>query len=454
MNRTRQLNAVVILIGSLAAISAPRAHADETNLLEQLDQKVRILERRLEIAEEESAAKARSMPLVTAGADGFAMSARDKSYQLKLRGYVQGDGRFFIDDRASKGVDTFLVRRARVIFDGAAGKPFEFRVAPDFGGGKAELQDGYVDYKPSGLINVRVGRTKVPFGIERLQSTSETLFNETGLSTALTPNYDQGVMLYGATGKGMLEYVLGVFNGGPDGANVDLDSNDGKDLAVRVFVTPLKHSAMAALSGLSLGAAATVGDQQGTEAVPGLPSIRSSGQQSFFSFKTSDEEGQTAFADGDRTRLAPQFYYTVGSFSLLGEYVTSEQEVANGQGSDTVANEAWQLAASYVLTGESPSLKSVKPFKPFNFATGDWGALEVTARIGELEIDEAAFDGGYADRKKSASSANNVGVGLNWHLSRNVKLAVDYNHTSFEDGASGGDRPDEKVVIARTQIAW
>ncbi len=205
---------------------------------------MRILERKLEIADEDAAVKAKATPVVTAGKDGFALASPDKTYQLKLRGYAQGDGRFFIDDRAGKAVDTFLVRRARVILDGAVGNPFEFRVAPDFGGGKTELQDAYLDYKPSGLVSVRVGRTKVPFGIERLQSTSETLFNETGLSTALTPNYDQGVMLYGAAGKGLLEYALGVFNGGPDGASVDSDTNDGKDLAARIFLIPLKNSAV------------------------------------------------------------------------------------------------------------------------------------------------------------------------------------------------------------------
>jgi phosphate-selective porin OprO/OprP len=454
MNATQWRIMFGALLAGMAGMGAHPTGAAETNLLEQLDQKVRILERKLEIADEAAAAKAKDTPVLTAGKEGFALSAPDKSYQFKLRGYLQTDGRFFVDDNERKAVDTFAVRRARVIFDGTLGKPFEYRVAPDFGGGKAELQDGYLDYKRSSLLNVRFGRTKVPFGIERLQSSSETLFNEAGLSTALTPNYDIGVMPYGSVGAGTMEYALGVFNGGPDGASSDADTNDGKDLAARIVVTPLKNSALTALSGLSFGFAGTVGKQGGTAASPGLPSIRSSGQQNIFSYKTSTNTADVAFADGNRTRISPQFYYTVGSFGLLGEYVISEQEVANGKGSDTVKNEAWQVAASYVLTGESPSLKGVKPLKPFNPAAGNWGAFELAARAGGLEVDDAAFAGGYADRKKSVSAASNIGVGINWYLTGHAKFVVDYEHTTFDDGDAAGDRPDEQVVIARAQASW
>jgi phosphate-selective porin OprO/OprP len=393
-------------------------------------------------------------PVLTAGKEGFALSAPDKSFQLKLRGYAQADGRFFFNDGPSTAANTFLIRRARVILDGTVGQRFEFRVVPDFGGGKTELQDAYLDCKASEWINLRFGRTKTPFGIERLQSSADTLFIETGLSSALTPNNDEGVMLYGAPGKGVLDYALGVFNGAPDGASVDADTNNGKDLAARVMLSPFKNRDVAALSGLSFGVAGTIGDQKGNDTAPGLPSIRSSGQQGIFSYKTSTNKADVAFADGNRTRLAPQFYCTLGSFGLLGEYVISEQEVANGKGSDTVRNEAWQLAASYVLTGESPSLKGVKPLRPLDMAAGNWGAFELAARVGKLEIDDAAFRGGYADRKKAVSSAAQTGVGLNWYLSRNVRLALDYEQTAFDDGDAAGDRPDERVVLARTQVAW
>lgn len=431
-----------------------RAETAADGKLQELDQKVRILERKLEIADEAAAAKAKESPTFSAGKDGFGWASADKGYSLKLRGYAQADGRKYLDDDDKKVADTFLLRRARVIIDGQVGKQFAFRIAPDFGGGSSQLQDGYLDYKSSPAFNLRFGRAKVPFGLERLQSSSETLFNEAGLPTGLTPNYDQGVQAFGSFAGGVLEYQVGVFNGGPDGASVDSDTNDDKDLAARLWVTPFKNSDIGALSGLSLGVAGTFGKQSGTTNAAGLPSFRTSGQQSFFSYKTSSNSADIAIADGDRVRLSPQFYYTAGALGLLGEYVIVEQDVANGKGSDSLKNESWQLAASYVLTGESPSLKGVKPASPFDPGAGRWGAWEIKARIGELTIDSAAFDKGYADIKRSAESAEAVGAGINWHLSGNARLSLDYEQTTFDGGASKGDRPEEKVVIARAQVSF
>jgi len=442
-----------LLVGFLAVagFGIPAAPAADPTL-QELDQKIRILERKLEIDQENAAAQ--TAPTVSAGSDGFAIVSADKAYQLKMHGYLQTDARFYFNDPEDKSVDTFLVRRARLIFDGRFGEDFEMRIAPDFGNNKTELQDGYLDYKPDPRVNVRMGYTKVPFGLERLQSSSETFFNETALSTALTPNSDTGLVLYGTLGKGILDYAAGVYNGVPDGASVFTDSDDAKDLVGRVFLSPFKNTGPDVLRGLSFGIAGTVGDRQGSDSNPNLPSYRTCGQQSFFNYKTSTNKASTAFADGEQVRVAPQFYYTLGSFGLLGEYILSEQEVANGKSSDSLDNSGWQLTASQVLTGESPSLKGVKPLRPYNPAKGDWGAIELALRYSELTFDDQAFDAGYADPKKSASSAEAVGVGVNWYLTCNVKLVLNYEQTTFTDGASDGDRPDEQIVIARAQFKF
>jgi len=448
-------NVAVVMAGVLALAAGPDSRAaDDAARLDQLDQKIRVVERKLEIADEAAAAKAKETPVVTAGRDGFSLTAPDKSHALRLRGYLQADGRFFLDDAGDSFADTFVIRRARLIVEGTLAKQFDFQVAPDFAGGKAELQDAWLDFRKSGLLNVRVGRTKVPFGIERLQSSSCALFAETGMSTALTPNYDEGVMLYGSVGAGVLDYSMGVFNGGSDGASVDADSNDGKDLAARIMTTPLKKTGIGALSGLSVGIAATIGIQEGSASAPGLPSYKSNGQQTMFSYRTSLVPAEVAFADGERRRIAPQLYWSAGPFGLLGEYVTCEQKVANGSGSDRLRNEAWQVAASWVVTGETPSLKGVRPERAFDPAKGGWGAVEFAARAGGFATDNDAFSGGYADGKKSVSSAASVGAGVNWHLTRNAKLMVGWEQTEFRGGAADGDKPTEQVLGVRTQVAW
>jgi phosphate-selective porin OprO/OprP len=442
------------LAGGVVWAVALGAQAAEPVTLEELDQKVKVLERKLELADEEAQKKAKESPVVKADQDGFSIASADKAFQLKLRGYVQGDGRFFLDDGEEQLTDTFLIRRARVIFDGTLADVFEFRIAPDFGNNQTQLQDGWIDYKASPLANLRLGRTKPPFSVERSQSSADTVFNETGPATALTPNYDIGALLYGSLGPGVVDYSAGIFNGAPDGASIDADANDGKTLIGRLWLTPFKNVDAAAIHGLSMGIGGSIGDQEGSASSPGLPSFKSAGQQTFFSYRTSTNAADTAFADGEHTRIAPQLYYVVGSASLLGEYVISEQEVANAAGSDSLANEAWQVIASFVLTGESPSLKGVKPRAPFDPRKGQWGAVEIALRAGELDVDEVAFSGKYADAKKSAESAQSWGGAVNWYLSKNAKFAIEYEQTAFDGGAADGDRPEEQLILARVQVAY
>ena len=449
---TRQLIAKAAL--SVAAITSPFAYAETT--LAELDQQVKILQRKLEIADETAATKAKEAPTVSASAkDGFSIQSADKTFQIKLRGLVQADARVFLEDDDKKVSDTFLLRRIRPTLEGSAGKHAAFRITPDFAGSQSVLFDAYGDLKLSPLANLRAGKFKPPVGLERLQSANDLAFIERGLPTLLVPTRDIGLQFFGSVGTGLVEYAIGVFNGVPDGGNADTDSNDAKDLAARIFVTPFRDSDIKALSGLSFGIAGSIGDPQGTTNAPGLPSFRSGGQQSVFSYRVNaTNAADTAIADGNHTRIAPQFYYAVGSLGLLGEYVVSEQDVKNGSGSATLSHEAWGLTASYVLTGEDASFKGVQPLKPFDLASGQWGAFELAARIGELDLDDQAFAKKYADAKKSVSAVESAGVGLNWYLSRNTKVALDYEQASFDGGASEGDRPDEKIVLTRFQFAF
>jgi len=91
-----------VLLGLATAAGAqsgsePAAPVDPA----ELEQRVKVLERRLELAEEQAAEKARSAPTVTAGADGFAIRSADGAFQLRLRALIQEDGRFFFGDETS-----------------------------------------------------------------------------------------------------------------------------------------------------------------------------------------------------------------------------------------------------------------------------------------------------------------------------------------------------------------
>jgi phosphate-selective porin OprO/OprP len=199
------------------------------------------------------------------------------------------------------------------------------------------------------------------------------------------------------------------------------------------------------LSGLGFGIAGSTGNQKRAT----LPTFKTSGQNTFASYVTDVTPA------GDRKRFSPQGYFFHGPFGVLGEYVKSEQQVAvtNGPVVD-VSNNAWQVAVAFVVTGEKKSYGGVTPKKNFDPLHNSWGAVELAFRTGELNLDSAAFANGLLSSSKSARSAREWVGGVNFYLNRNVKIVADYAQTSFDGGASSGDRPDERTVLTRFQLAF
>src|SRR5206468_2061068 len=138
--------------------------------LEELEQKLKILERQKEVEQEVGAGKAKDAATVVAGKDGFVIKSADGAHQLKIRAL--------------------------------------------------------------------------------LQSAGDIVFVERALPANLVPNRDVGLQLYGDVLEGVFSYALGVFNGVPDAGNVDLDTNDSKETAARIFLQPFKRSSVQSLQSL------------------------------------------------------------------------------------------------------------------------------------------------------------------------------------------------------------
>ena len=269
---------------------------------------------------------------------------------------------------------------------------------------------------------ITAGKFKVPVGLERLLSATDLRFIERAFPTSLVPNRDLGLQFGGDVAGGVVNYSVGYFNGVSDGGSSEANTptpdaeNDTKgDWAARVFFQPFINSDNFALRGLGFGVAGTYVDSTGNAATTLLPSYRTPGQQTFFSYRaTTAASGATpavngTFADGDRLRWSPQAYYYVGSFGLLGEYVNVSQDVTrstptSGVRSDTLDNKAWQVQLSWFATGEDEAFRGFTPGSVFSLENSTWGALELVARYHELDIDDDAFAGG-ADSFANPDSA-------------------------------------------------
>ena len=439
-----------------AAGQAPSADAEA-------QQQILVLERKLELQQEAADAAKASAPVVSAGTKGFQIKSADGKHQVKIGGTLHLDGRYLPGDEHGV-IDSFQATRVRPTIEGTFAGMFDFRFMPDFGQGRSVVQDAWIRSRFNPAAQLTFGKFKSPVGLERLQSASDMKFIQRAFPTSLVPNRDIGLQLGGDLAGGRFSYQAAFMNGSNDGSSsetfTDTDINDDKEYALRLFAHPFAESDSFALRGLGIGIAGTYTDQAGSATQPLLPSFRSPGQATFFRYRGFGATAGT-IADGERTRLAPQAYYYVGSLGVMAEYTEVSQDVSRVVGAGTrtgsVDTDAWQLAASYFLTGEEAAFRGFQPKSRFSPKDGTWGAFEVVGRVQSLSVDDAAFAGGadsFADPLAAARKADSWGIGFNWYLNENVKWLLDYERTSFKGGAADGDREDEDAYQLRLALGF
>ena len=441
--------------------AAPTAEPTPANLeqkVDALDQKVRLLERRAEVAEEVTAA--RNAGTGSKG-DDLVLKSGNGDLTLQFNGVLQADGRLFLNDDARALTDTFTARTIRPIFSGSYGKLLKWQFSPDFGGGVATIQDAWVDLTLGEHVTVRIGKMIVPFGLERWQGTASLRFVERAYPTQLAPNRDFGILVFGDLLDKRIGWSVGAFDGGPDNSLTDADNNDSKEVVGRLFAQPFATLENDWLKSLLIGGAVTWGDQNGTDASPQTPSWKTPGQNTFFSFR-SGEKGKDStgaaialpnpVANGARLRWTAHAWWNGGPLAFLGEYTAVTEPVSRAGTSGDWKASAWQGALSYVLGGK-PHFSGTKVDTPFRIGADGWGAFEVAGRVSAIAADSATY-ATWADPAKSARQATSFTGGVRWHLSEHYRLFVDYEHTAFTGGAATGDRKAEQAVIGRIQLAY
>ena len=486
------LATTITAVGLTASLPAQTASASDIEALREqirlLDQKLRVLERNQELKDETAVADAKKQPKITVGDGRVEIASADGANSLRLRGLVQADARFYFDD-ANAAQDGFVLRRARLIFEGKFADRFSYVVQPEFAGSSVSILDANLNLAVAPEFNVLAGRFKTPVGLEQLQSDSVAFFNERSVATNLAPNRDVGLQLHGLLASNRLGYQVAATNGVIDGGNSPADSlnNEGDfTLSGRLFATPFVNDKDSALKGLGFGIAGATGNYQGSIANSGttaasattlLSRYRTDGQQEFFRYRTASATTNTSFAnttlaDGTSYVISPQAYFYTGPLGVLAEYFYTGSDVSIGSGATTNArtlhNKAYNLSVGYVLTGEDASFKGVVPKANFNPSAGTWGAFEVVARFANLDIDNDAFtdpDGAgaavsLANPNNAATEVTTYGLGLNWYLSKSVRIGANVFQSNFKlaPGAAPAANTvltdDETAFITRVQVSF
>jgi phosphate-selective porin OprO/OprP len=437
---------------------------------DERDERIRALEKRVEQLEKllqgqvigtnanatptaaapEPAPKPKPGPVVSIGASGFSIRSADTNFAITLRGLLQLDT---VWSDAEDGDDGFLVRRARPILDGTVFRDFDFRVAYEFAASSNPLRDAWLNYRYSPAAQVRVGKMKGPGNLERWQAAANNPFIERSLASLLWPVREVGLMFHGELwpgdeaaarslpASGLLNYGVGVFNGAGDArtaANADFDS--AKSAGGMLFVHPFLKAGPKALQKLGFSVSGTYGRTEGTLGLP-----------------DEFEYAADVVADGIQWRAGPGAYWYWGAFGLIGEYSFSSQRLARETpplGSIRADNQAWSLTATWLLTGENATFRTLTPRKDFNPREGGWGAWQVVVRYAWLDLDDDLFPD-YADSAQLPTRIANWGVGLNWYLNRLIRASINYNHFDYRGGRSGSvDGVGENNFHTRVQLAF
>jgi phosphate-selective porin OprO and OprP len=394
--------------------------------------------------------------------NGFFLRSSDRCFNLRITGQIQADYRTFLDDVDFVDIDSFFLRRARFGIEADLLGVYEFRFLPDFGQGRTQIQDSYINVHYWDFFQVEAGKFKQPFSYEQLIQDRYVPTLERSLIDQLVPARDIGVMIHGQKlFCNRLDYAVAVSNGG---INSDGDTNDRKDLAGRVVVRPFNCEACwPILHGLQFGISGTIG----VEEEPANPStLRTPATVPWFQFNS------TVRADGRRDRWSPEIAYFFRSFGMAAQYFHEDQRFRpafTGPASNIVQEvpfKGFYVLASYLVTGETRTTYSepVIPIRNFNpcypfYGTGAW---ELLARVSRLTVGDEVFATGLAqlaDPTQSSDGATELTVGFNWYLNPWVRTQFNWEHTWIDElvrlgPGAGGLLGHQDTLMARFQIIF
>jgi len=367
------------------------------------------------------------------GRRGLELEFESVPVELRLGGRLHLDfGEFDAD--LTRGEDDFDVRRGRLYLAGRVDEDWRFKVEYDFAsaagnaGGGAGWRNAWLQWSFHEDASLRVGNFVVPFGLESVGSSNYLTFLERGLSNALTPGFQTGVGL-GVKGSEKHRFGRLRWTGAAAGyvesfgdSDLDLHKSEHGGFATRWTVAPLSDPRRL----LHLGVSVEYRDLRGGSGYRIRSRPESSLAPALFSTGTLGGVDDVLSVG---TEAAAGF----GPFSLQGEYVRSMLQ-RSGSGRSDADFDAWYVQASWILTGEnrrygrtSGTFSGVRPERK-------WGAVEFALRYSGIDLVDAGIAGG---------DGNDLTVGANWYLGRNVRLMFNYVRVDSDQRGTGlDDDPD------------
>ncbi|NCP00855.1 MAG: hypothetical protein COW29_07625 [Rhodobacterales bacterium CG15_BIG_FIL_POST_REV_8_21_14_020_59_13] len=366
-----------------------------------------------------------AMAQATFDEDGITIG--DDDTNVNIGGRIHLDG-VSVSDDVTPFRDRVDLRRFRVDATVTVAEDFRFKVDADIAGTSTGFRNVWASYSGIDNVIIKAGNFIAPVAGENMMSSNNIKLMERSLASTLAPSF----LLGGAvTYRGSNWSATGGYFFDPIEQNPLRPADVGESIAARFVVAPIRERKEVLHFAVGL---------ENRDLDPGSVS-RVSARPEF------GLDGTTLTRTGSLTGVDSYTNYNVEAAYMNGPFLVKGNYIVRDNSAPTLGDPNFNggsVEAAWVITGErqrygmtNGTFGAIRP-------RGDLGAVEVAARYSFLDLNDALVTGG---------EEQNWSVGVNWYITRNVRVMGNYVHAKTTPGRNGL-RESVDAVMTRFQIAF
>ena len=385
--------------------------------------------------------KVNSYPAEATVQDGILVfQNKNQNYKMWFDIRVQGDAAVFFgnDENLNEIGNGMSLRRARFAIKAQLGKNWYGELDTDWTSGTTEIKDAYIAFTGVKNLEIKAGNFKENFSIQRNTTSRYLQFMERPMVTYLAPSRHLGINV-----KYSLPYLwvsAGAFGPELEGSEAmtafedvnKLGYNTGMSYTGKVVYRPLHKMKDASLH---IGAAFSYRNPKAS-CTDGYPAIR-------YSTRNTTGINRQKYLDTDAIQnLHHELAWTAelaGHWKGLrweGAYIARLPYVNTEKSNITNITPAWgwYVQAGYLLFGGHQNYDEGGAKYTRTDNGRKWGDIELCARVEYADFNISKYCMG--------GSAYAYSLGLNFHVTKNVKLGVNYQYNDNDVFANGKGKQD------------
>ena len=391
--------------------------------------------------------KVNSYPVDATVQDGILVfQNKAQNYKMWFDVRVQGDAAVFFgyDKNLTQIGNGMSMRRTRFAVKAQLDKNWYGELDTDWTSGTPEIKDAYLGFTGVEGLEIKIGNFKENFSIQRNTTSRYLQFMERPMVTYLAPSRHMGINVKysmpelwvsaGAFGPALEDAeTMTAFQDG----NKDYGLDCGMSYTGKVVYRPLH---MMKDASLHIGAAVSYREPK-TSSTDGYNAVR-------YSTRNTTGVNRKKYLDTDAIKyLDHELAYT---FELAGHYkglrwegayiarkpYVDTQKYIDLNGEDPAFKQAWgwYAQAGYLLFGGKQNYDAGGAKYTRVNAGKEWGDIELCARVEYLNLNISKYCMG--------GSAYAYSLGLNFHVTRNVKFVVNWQYNDNDVFANGKGEQD------------